>query len=217
MPLTNLNACLYTLHEESTTIVELYLVEEEETSEIETEEESCDFKHSDESDDEFVDVDKVEVEVIRDEFVLDIEVILAIKAVLDIGVDVGVIPDVVIDNVRETLNIKVVHDVGVVTDDAKVTPINSCASSSLVPAHKDANSVSGTQMLWDFDDACNIGFKLECLNDCRSRAKAFLNKSSLKKELENIATKTVSLRKHEVELQEQLDIFVNSISSLWNM
>ncbi|XP_017982508.1 PREDICTED: uncharacterized protein LOC108663327 [Theobroma cacao] len=47
---------------ETTTRVELNSIEEEETFEAETEEESCDSERSDESDDELVDVDKAEVE-----------------------------------------------------------------------------------------------------------------------------------------------------------
>ncbi|XP_017970632.1 PREDICTED: uncharacterized protein LOC108660777 [Theobroma cacao] len=73
------------------------------------------------------------------------------------------------------------------------------------------------QMLQDFDDACNFGFKLECLNDCRSKAKIFLNKSSLEDELEDIAAKITSLKKREAEVREQLDVFANNNSSLWNM
>ncbi|XP_021296781.1 uncharacterized protein LOC110426024 [Herrania umbratica] len=79
------------------------------------------------------------------------------------------------------------------------------------------SSEESQQMLQDFDDACNFGFKLECLSDCRSKAKIFLNKSSFEKELEDIATKIASMKKCEAEIREQLDVFANNNSSLWSM
>ncbi|EOX94117.1 Uncharacterized protein TCM_003330 [Theobroma cacao] len=154
--------------------VKLNSVEKEETSEVETEEESCDSERSDEFDDESIDVDKVEIEgrpTPFDDFIdLDVlfpnhvqsstmnQIVLTPQAIRDEVVsDTKTIPagEVV---PKVTLNIKVIQDVRINTDDVRAIPMTPRVYSSSVPEHKDTSSASGTQIAYTEQSGKKVDF-----------------------------------------------------------
>ncbi|EOX98240.1 Uncharacterized protein TCM_007045 [Theobroma cacao] len=110
---------ILSVERETTAKVELNSVEEEETFEAKTKEESYDSEHSNEFDDESVDVDEAEVEVVP-------EATPNVEVIHDVGVDID--------------------SVGVDIDNVGAIPNNPRAFSSPVPDHRDASSASGTQV-----------------------------------------------------------------------
>ncbi|EOY28578.1 Uncharacterized protein TCM_030125 [Theobroma cacao] len=217
MPLTNPRACLYTLSI-SNPNVSLRLISLKKKRNVNEEEDDapCALTHQ---------TKHVHRNAIRDEVVLDTETILAVEVVLESTPNVEVIHDVGVDtddvraipmtphassspvpkhrDASSASGTQVAHT----EQSGKKVDFHGFQVSleALAIAHAPLMSTSLEelqQMLQDFDDACNFGFKLECLSDCRSKAKIFLNKSSLKNELEDIAVKIALLKKREAEVQK---------------